>query len=209
MSDLNFHLGKGQADSFKIAASATEVHLTENRKGDHFQPINEQSKQFLIVFALIAKFLKQVEDHQEELKFLSQSESILYHLKQFKITIDQLKEEDLSQELSFALRLSKSWNAITDYIILMPKSKKNHSFFLEGSLLIESINLYPQEEEHTLGFYLSHYAGQDWLPFPFMKMIQQLHEEQASNPASSHLEIWSNSLARLIEFFTQTFLSES
>ena len=81
-------------------------------------------------------------------------------IKAFK----QLKEEDLSQvwhdfEKNYH-RLYKNKNSLVAQLI---------------EQLIKEISSYPQDEENNMEFYLSQYAGQDWLPFPYMEIIQRLY----------------------------------
>lgn len=207
MNNLNLSFGDKDSNGFKMPAAATEILL----KKDPFQKIVEETgldlRGFIIVMQYVNKFLKDTEETIDRLRALSLDDSILHFLKEFKELIIQLKEQDLSQKIEFALKLSTTWHGIADYFALLPKMDRKGDFFHEGSLLIQSVNMYPKDEERTLGFYLTNYAGENWLPFPFMKIIQRLHEENTTDPIGSHLEIWNKTLAKLIEIFTQRILS--
>lgn len=103
----------------------------------------------------------------------------------FKEALIKLKQEDLSQNIYFLKELSKSWHDITHHFaILYPN--KNSTIYQKIHHLMGLINSYPEGEENTMGFYLSHFAGQDWIPFPYMEILQNLHQEKNN----THLENW-------------------
>ena len=64
-------------------------------------------------------------------------------------------------------------------------------------MLIEEMRLYPLGADHTLGYYLSEYVGQEWLPFPFIDILSTLHKEYQEN-ASSILGGWISLLDALV-----------
>jgi hypothetical protein len=64
--------------------------------------------------------------------------------------------------------------------------------------LIDAIQHYPERQQHSLGYYLSEYAGQKWLPFPYMEMIQKIHAEHLKNPTESALAQWTHRIDRLL-----------
>ena len=164
-------------------------------------------KAVLLQFQMVNNNLKTIQKQIDILNQLATTESILYYLRQLKTLFERLQEEDLSQNIDYALELSNAWHGVTDHFAVMNKSARKSDFYKEGSLLIESITHYPPQDEHSLGYYLFHYAGENWLPFPFMKIIQSLHEEHANDKTGSHLEIWSKSIVQLIEIFTRSILS--
>jgi hypothetical protein len=44
--------------------------------------------------------------------------------------------------------------------------------------MIEAINHYPEKGDHSLGYYLSSSTGENWIPFPFMEILRNLHEKK-------------------------------
>ena len=63
---------------------------------------------------------------------------------------------------------------------------------------IESVQKYPENDEHSLGYYLTEYAGSDWLPFPFMEILQNLHFSHQTDPHNSYLSQWVKTLKEII-----------
>ena len=66
----------------------------------------------------------------------------------------------------------------------------------------------PQEEEYSLGYYLTKYVGNESLPFPFMDILHQLHQEHQENQEISRLNEWMAMLDTMISSLdVQTDLS--
>jgi hypothetical protein len=209
MNSLNSDLGgKGSSDPFKLNPAPAEVLMPDQtKKDDLFKDYSAELRIVIQLLKMIYGFLLKVQAQIDTTQSLNAKDSIIYNLKMLKMLFSQLQEQELSQNLDFALSLSVTWHEVIDYFALAPKHERKNDFFKEGSLLIESINLFPPGEEHSLGFYLTHYAGENWLPFPFMAIIRLLHDEHAKDSTSSHLEVWIKTIGTLVDNFTRAALS--
>lgn len=105
------------------------------------------------------------------------------NLLSFKACLETLKRENRSEDIHFLNHLSKLWEHLLEDTL-----KEQSPLFKK---IIRSIQHYPPHETHTLGYYLSEYAGQKWIPFPYMELIQKLHSEHEKNPTDSALSEWS------------------
>ncbi len=201
--NLDSGLGEHNSSKYQDQQYTEESYIPSNK------PIymTIEMKAILIEFLMINNHLKALQKQIDTFNQFSGTNSILFHLRNLKALFNQLQEEDLSQNIEYAFQLSNAWHGVADHFTLMTKSARKGDFYKEGSLLIESISHYPPHDEHSLGYYLFHYAGENWLPFPFMKLIQSLHEEHINDKFGSHLEIWSQSISQLIEIFTRSLLS--
>ncbi len=116
----------------------------------------------------------------------SSKETSLNTLKSF---LDLLKAEDRSQDVHFLNDLSKSWNQALE---------ESLAFKEEASLIfkifVKKILHYPENQVHTFGYYLTEYAGQKWIPFPYMELVQKLHREHEKSPSTSSLTEWTRLL---------------
>jgi hypothetical protein len=92
------------------------------------------------------------------------------HLLSFRKGLERLQKEDLSQDGSFLGHLAEDWH----FLLQDPKLQS----------LIQKIESYPPDSEHSFGYYLSAYAGESWLPLPFMEMVQKMHRESETSPLS-------------------------
>jgi len=95
-------------------------------------------------------------------------------LEKLKQAFIKLKDEDLSQDVDFLKALSFVWHDFMKNYNFLYRNKES-IIFLKIDVLVKQISAYPKDEEKTLGFYLSHFAGEEWLPFPYMKMLQRLY----------------------------------
>lgn len=110
----------------------------------------------------------------------------------FKSLMEELASKDLSQDADFALHLSELWHKMQeDFSSLQILERKNPEKVTAYRLFLETINRYPRDADHTLGFYLFEQAGKNWLPFPFIEMLATLHGEQKT------LNHWIDKLKQL------------
>jgi hypothetical protein len=64
---------------------------------------------------------------------------------------------------------------------------------------VKELQHYPAHHEHSLGYYLTEYAGQKWLPFPYMEMLLKLHVLHKKDPQEGPLSLWSKALEEMIQ----------
>lgn len=110
-------------------------------------------------------------------KVLSLSENIL----KIKGLLNRLTKEDLSEDLDFLNDLAFSW---LDFVESAEKKGEDIQLFLN------EVYAYPAGAAFTLGYYLTEHAGYKWIPYPFMEIIRNLHEEYQNNPTNSKLQKW-------------------
>lgn len=120
----------------------------------------------------------------------------LLELKQLFIL---LSIEDLSHQLEFIQKLSLLWHKIIEDCNPISLSLSKGSDFLKKAAdFIQIINHFPVNEDHSLGYYLQEHVGEKWVPFPFMELLQGLHEEYQIQ-SKSHLADWIKILSLIID----------
>jgi hypothetical protein len=120
--------------------------------------------------------------------FGSLKEPIRNTLLLLKASFEMMMKEDVSQDTPFLQNLSELWQeALAESVELENSPTLSTSF----KTLIRDIETHPEGEEHTFGYYLTEYAGQRWLPFPYMELIRKLHRQHSLDPASSLLTRWT------------------
>ncbi len=138
---------------------------------------------------LLASRLEKVLD-KEKIE-ASVTETVIYQaLNQMRVLLNTLKRKNLSESDSFALELSHCWIAL-----LQTRNEKI-------KLFREKLQSYPTGLDHTLGRYLSQYAGDSWLPFPFMEILKALHEDAVIHQEKSTLHEWTSTLTEIIDTMT-------
>jgi len=129
---------------------------------------------------------------------------MIEHLRAFKNSLEKLGKQDLSNSSEYATELSDRWSLILDDFdtveIMRRKEAKKTTDFRE---MMDAIKNYPPESEHRFGYYLLQHAGKDWLPFPFIEILEKLHRDHLENEKSSTLTQWFSLIDQVIENLKQ------
>lgn len=126
-------------------------------------------------------------------------QEIRRELAEMKKTLEELTKKDLSQNPTYILRLSQTWQKLLESVHRVELLKRQKQVTLpQLKALIDSVQSYPQRHEHSLGFYLTNYSKREWLPFPFMELLRQLFEDYQSQGSKSQLGLWIASLSQLL-----------
>ncbi len=149
---------------------------------------------------LMRRFLQLFSDKTERGVSSDTEKEVRGNLLLLKAALEILKAEDRSQDVAFLNRLSELWHqALED----SNRFRRNSPFSIAFRTFLRDLQHYPPEQEHTLGYYLIEYAGQKWLPFPYMELIATLHREYELDPESSPLLRWTTLLDELTEILSQ------
>jgi hypothetical protein len=122
-------------------------------------------------------------------------ENIITFREQLKI----LSLEDQSHNPDFTQQLSDLWHRILDDCNSLSLSPDTSEILTKVKFFISQVQNFPPGADHTLGYYFTEYAGKDWIPFPFMELLQQLHEEYGASPVISVLNNWLTLLNDILE----------
>ena len=119
-------------------------------------------------------------------------------LQKMKDLLVLLQREDRSEDPKFLEDLASSWGELLEMALQL----KDVSEGVELESLIRKIHDFlPRSGSRSLGYYLAEYAGKTWLPFPYMEMIRNLHEEHQRKAMKSVLSEWIHEIDRLIAQF--------
>jgi hypothetical protein len=116
-------------------------------------------------------------------------------LRALKAAFETLKKEDRSEDIQFLNHLSKVWQSVLEDTLNVQRDSTLSS---EYKTLIKKIQHFPEHQPHTFGYYLSEYAGQKWIPFPYMELIQKIHTEHEKSPEASALAEWTSLIDQLL-----------
>ncbi len=129
---------------------------------------------------------------------LIQIKDLFTTLNQLKQLLQTLMKNDSSQDNLFAEALSKNWHLIIDHAVDASYIKPSPHYLTELKKFINTIHSYPENDDHTLGYYLTEYAGESWLPFPFIHILYALHENALLTPSKSTLSTWIKEIDNII-----------
>ncbi|HSX03141.1 MAG TPA: hypothetical protein VLG76_00240 [Rhabdochlamydiaceae bacterium] len=157
-----------------------------------------------ILNAVILVYLKSLFDsyhlqpQSEEEKF--EKNQLLEDLETFKNLLNHLGAKDQSKYPKFAQQLSELWHKIDqNFNVIKFFEKDTRDIILKLKKIIEEVNHYPKDQEHSFGYYLKEHVGEDWLPFPYMEILSNLHKEHQRKPHESQIANWISRLDNIIE----------
>lgn len=122
------------------------------------------------------------------------------NLLQLKSFFEILKKEDRSQDVPFLNQLSQTWHHTLENSLRLKRESAASSPFRS---FLRDIQRYPPGAEHSFAYYLTEYTGQEWLPFPYMELIQKIHIEHQLQPTDSALNHWTQAIDQILELLIQ------
>lgn len=122
-------------------------------------------------------------------------ENIIAFRKQLVV----LSLEDQSHNPDFTQQFSDLWHRLLDDCNALSSSQGTSEIVAKMKFFISQVQNFPPGADHTLGYYFTEYAGKDWIPFPFMELLQHLHEEYNASPVISVLNNWITLLNEILE----------
>ncbi len=167
----------------------TQHHIPIPYKG---REINSKTLTKMVFFSTLQEKIQKILKSPDR---ALQIKDLFTALNQFKALLETLMKKDLSHDYQFAESLSKNWHIILDHAVDTTYTKSTPHYLTELKKIITSIHSYPENDEHTLGYYLTEFAGETWLPFPFIHILYTLHEDALLNPSKSILTTWINQIS--------------
>jgi hypothetical protein len=168
------------------------IHPIEKDK-KHKEEAKSPQEHFQLFSALLLFFEKILSLFNPDRQNASSAtvQTILKDALAFRKLLVTLAGEDLSHHPDFNQQLVRVWHTLLDDCNSSPsKTPPSLSIFSKVNFFILQIKNFPIGAEHSLGYYFSHHAGDHWIPFPFMDLLQQLHQEFLSSPSTSTLRHW-------------------
>ncbi|MBI5273422.1 MAG: hypothetical protein HY860_00015 [Chlamydiales bacterium] len=152
------------------------------------------------LMAFVDKTCVELADLTVTPEIIHEIEPSIHLFEKLKNLLTMLTMQDYSQHIDFAAGLSHVWHELIEYCIPSTIGRLKSAIAKTTiKQLIKNIKEYPKNDEHSLGYYLTHYAGDNWLPFPFMQLLRTLHEEYAANGSSSTLGMWIHQLSIIMK----------
>jgi hypothetical protein len=127
-------------------------------------------------------------------------EGLLNNVLALRQLLISLSINDLSHNTDFTEELSQLWHDLLEGCAAIAPSQEDLLGTLKSiKFFITQIENFPSGADHTLGFYLAKSAGKDWIPFPFMELLQDLHKEYQASPPISVLSNWISLLNQILQ----------
>ncbi len=183
-------------EKYRVAEIQKDKEARDASEGT--EPFRDKKRSAFVAYAILVlqKFLELFKGSTEQGLSASAEKDVIGHLAQLRAALETLKMEDRSQDSLFLNKLTELWHQILEDSYSFRRhtllSAKIRSF-------IKTFQHYPGHQQHSLGYYLTEYAGQKWLPFPYMEMIRQLHAAHKKNQENSQLSVWSKEIEEIIQ----------
>lgn len=193
MGDLNKNIHRKGEPSPYEKIIVNPIERDKQKKEEGYTGLKNSTK--AQVFATLASYFKKVlstfsPKGKPQSYFYDQSR-LINNVLAFKQLLITLTREDQSHNPEFTQQLSELWHNLLDDCNSSSVSEVASFEILENiKFFISQIQNFPPGADHTLGFYFTQYAGKDWIPFPFMELLQDLHNEYQASPVISVLQNW-------------------
>lgn len=154
---------------------------------------------FLMLLRKIFLYFSGSQDSQE---ITTLSDSLFIHLTQLKNSLYEVSKTNSPDEKTI-YELSTSWkNIITDCYNIEALHTGDFEALSKVKKIIEHIQGFPPNDEHSLGYYLSEYLGGDWLPMPFREILNNLSIDSRMHPEKNFLTNIINKIEEAISLLT-------
>lgn len=186
-------------EKYRIEGIQKDKGAQDSAEGSDHQFYKPRSAFTAYVSLLLKKFIDFFESTTEQGLSISAENDVLEHIKLFKTTLEALQTNDLSQDPAYLNRLSICWHQLLEDSL---RFRRKTELSIKIRDFIMEFQHHPEKAQHTLGYYLTEFAGQKWLPFPYMELIGRLHQQCKNNPAQSQLNRWIDELSAIIQMLT-------
>lgn len=179
MSDFKTSVDPGSR-AYKDWLTTQRVDEVRKERGEELEKVAAGKNLDLLLFAglllHVNKIFNKVSMVAYPLPLLESPSGLIPYLASLKKSLDDLYKWDHSQNIDFVQRLTDSWNDLIHVLSNIKWAERKDAVVISAmSALMAAIGSYPLGEEHSLGFYLSRFAGEKWLPFPFIELLSSLH----------------------------------
>jgi hypothetical protein len=182
--------------------------IVEEKKGkQNFSDLPQQRSEKLLMatfFAYIKKIFEKFSPSKKIAGKVVDIQGIIEHIQSFRKILEKLTAQNLSSSSEYAKQLSDAWVTLSDDLdqiqIMHRKDESKTDSFRK---MIDAIKHFPKNSEHRFGYYLLQHAGKDWLPFPFIEILEALHQNHLEDPKSSTLNSWFHLFDEVIKNLKQ------
>jgi hypothetical protein len=157
-----------------------------------------RSQIYATLFSFFKKIFSTLSSKEKGQPLILNLQQLIENINAFKQQLVILSLEDQSHNPDYTQHLSDLWHSILEDCNSLSLSPDTSEILTKVKFFISQVQNFPLGADHTLGYYFTEYAGKDWIPFPFMELLQQLHEEYNASPVISVLNNWLSLLNEIL-----------
>ncbi len=199
MGDLDKNIYRKENPYEKIIVNPIEEE--RKGKGEGFKSLTNSTKtqSLATLVSFFKKILSTLSSRARGEGHSTTLQGLLYDMQAFKKLLEILAVEDTSHHPEFTQHLSEVWHNLLEECNTMGAGSAESAHTVNRAIFfISQVQNFPLGADHTLGYYFSNYAGKDWIPFPFMELLQGLHFEYQASPTISVLHNWITLLEEIL-----------
>ncbi len=181
---------------------SSRMEEKKKEKEKFSKDLPEEDKKILLAtfFSYLKKMFDTFSPSKQFAGKVIDQQSIIENLQNVKKLLQKLSKENLSNSPEFATALSNAWGVLLeDFDKVEILERKHLQEIASFRKMLDAIKNYPPDSEHRFGFYLLQHAGKDWLPFPFIEILEKLHKEHLEDPKTSTLSRWFKLINKVME----------
>lgn len=200
MSDYDKKVTPKEPDPYENI-SINPIEKNKQRKEEFSKNLQEPTKSQILA-TLISYFKKILTFFTFKNKnefFLFDQHQLFEHLSTFRTQLQILTTQDESHNPEFTQQLTELWHNLVDDCNSISPQEVSPNTIEDIKFFISQISHYPYQADHSLGYYFDASAGKEWIPFPFMDMLKELHDEYQETPINSHLFKWISLIDDILE----------
>ncbi|MCB1107174.1 MAG: hypothetical protein KDK76_03665 [Chlamydiia bacterium] len=189
-----------QEDEIRVNPIEADKHGRENQTWGA-EPEKGQPRIYGAFLIFIQKLVTLFNKEKEggELEALSE-DSLSARVQDLKQTLQILMESDQSASGKFCAQFSAVWHKLLQGVQALSHTRKSPLVDVDKlKTLLADINHYPPNEDHKLGYYLSEFAGETWLPVPFREILKKLFSDHRINQSHSTLSQWVELISEILQ----------
>jgi hypothetical protein len=206
MSSMNFNQGEGWREYQRQMQESQRHAESESNRNQHdpLSQIRKEDPQFVFSTAFILMFQETLTDGWDKLMKQADLSMVLLALEdafsELKELFAKLAESDVSMDVKFLNSLSNVWEKLEHASSPLKKKSEGISRGISEPLhtFMFSIGNCKEGQQYSLVHYLKEHAGVDWVPFPFMQILQRLHEEYKERGRASLLANWLDQIELIL-----------
>jgi len=203
---MNFNQGEGWRE-YQRQMQESQRHAeseAQRRQHDPLLRLRQEDPTFVFSTAFIVMFQETLADGWDKLMKQADLSMVFLALEEafaeLKELFTRLAENDVSMDVKFLNNLSHSWEKLEHASKPLRKKPEGVSRELSEPLytFMFSISNCKEGQQYSLVHYLKEHAGVDWVPFPFMTILQRLHEEYTERGRASLLANWLDQIELIL-----------
>lgn len=199
MGDLDKNIYRKEEPSpyEKIVVNPIEKDRKEREPFTNFKDAT-RSQIYATLVSYFKKILSAFSSKGKDQPHIFDLQRLIDDIIAFRQQLITLSLEDQSHNPEFTQQLSELWHNLLNDCNSLPLPIETSEVAAKVKFFITQVQNFPPGADHTLGYYFTEYAGKDWIPFPFMELLQKLHEEFNASPVISVLNNWLSLLNEIL-----------